>query len=316
MIKSSCISVVAVILCLGICIVQQDMAIGQDKLPATAELTIKHIHSIGRPAEVAKVKSRGISGKAQVSFVQGAKGQITDGQFLCVSEGQKMGLQMKFGDVNYPGEYFAYNGTEATVGHISPGQKSPIADFLYRYNGIMKEGFLGGVFSVAWPLLREEAKQLNFQISQEKIGDKQYYVADYSSQKTLGDVKIKLFFDAKNFRHVRSEYRVRHANDASSMPSVSGGSGPGSINQGATLSKPMDRAPRATIQESQADSIYLLVEKFDNFANIGGLVLPQDYSIEYSVEGTGTSFIAKWVVLAEHWMSNRPVDQSFFVAQK
>lgn len=316
MIRSSCITVIAVILCLGICVVQQNAVIGQDKLPTTGELIIKHIHSIGRPAEVAKVKSRGISGKAQVNFVQGAKGQINDGQFLCVSEGQKVGLQMKFGDVNYPGEYFAYNGAEATVGHISPGQKSPVADFLYRYNGIMKEGFLGGVFSVAWPMIKEENKQLGFQISQEKVGDSLFYVAEYSSPKTLGDVKVKLFFDSKNFRHVRSEYRVRHANDASSMPSVSAGTGPGSINQGATLSKPMDRAPRATIQESQADSIYLLVEKFSNFANIGGLVLPQDYALEYSVEGTGSTFIAKWVVLAEHWKNNGNIDQSFFVAQK
>jgi len=58
-----------------------------------------------------------------------------------------------------------------------------------------------------------------------------------------------------------------------------------------------------------------MVEKFGNFANIGGLVLPQDYSIDYSEEGRAT-FVARWAVMIEHWIPNRPVDPTFFVAQK
>jgi len=35
---------------------------------------------------------------------------------------------MKFSDVKYPGEYFAYNGKDTTVGYISPDRnpRSPI----------------------------------------------------------------------------------------------------------------------------------------------------------------------------------------------
>ncbi len=83
---------------------------------------------------------------------------------MCVSDGKKLAIVLKYSDINYPGEYFAYNGKDVSVGHISPGQKSPLADFLFRYNGIMKEGLLGGVFSTGWPLLNLQEKPVDSDI--------------------------------------------------------------------------------------------------------------------------------------------------------
>jgi len=100
---------------------------------------------------------------------------------------------------------------------------------------------------------------------------------------------------------------------------VTAGAGPAPVNQSTVGAngRPNERTPQATMQGNQPDSIYVLVEKFDNFGNIDRLVvLPQDYSIEYSVEGSGATFLAKWTVLAEHWMDNGNTDKSFFVAQK
>jgi len=279
----------------------------------------RHLSSIGKPAALAQIKSRGISGKAAVQFIQGAKGQITNGQFICVSEGQKMGLRMIFPDTNYPQEYFAFNGTDVSVGYISPGQRSPVADFIFRYNGLMKEGFLGGVLSTAWPFLKAKDQQPEYQFSKEKIDNSEFYVFAYSSKKQLGDVKVKLFIEPKTFHHVKTEYRVRMANDLSAMPSVNSGGNRDPLNRDEILAsgRPGKTVPKGTLQGNQADSIYVLTEGFSNFANIGGLTLPQDYSIEYSMEGTGATFLAKWALLAEHWMPNREgIDQSFFVAQK
>ncbi|MDM7997880.1 MAG: hypothetical protein QUT30_19595 [Acidobacteriota bacterium] len=305
------------IFCFAVCCAQTSLLIGQEKELTAAELIAAHVKSLGKPADVAQIKSRGISGKAAVQFIQGAKGQINDGQFICVSEGNKLGLRMTFSDTNYPQEYFAYNGSEVSVGYISPGQRSPLADFIFRYNGLMKEGFLGGTLSTTWPLLR--AKQNDYVYSKEKLENGDYHVLEYTSKNTQGNVKIKLYFEPKTYHHVRTEYRVRLSNDLSAMESVNTGGNPDPINRDAILSsgRPGATRPRATIQGNQADSIYMMTEKFGNFANIGGLVLPQDYSIEYSMEGTGATFLAKWVLLAEHWMPNRGnIDQSFFVAQK
>jgi hypothetical protein len=226
---------------------------------------------------------------------------------------------MVFPDTNYPQEYFAYNGADVTVGYISPGQRSPLADFIFRYNGLMKEGFMGGILSTAWPFLKTKDTQPDYRLSTEKVEDAELYVIEYSAKKALGDVKAKLYFEPKTFHHLRSEYRVRLANDMSAMGSVNSGGNPDPINRDAILAtgRPGATRPRATLQGNQADSIYVMTEKYGNFAKIGDLVLPQDYSIEYSMEGTGAAFLAKWVLLAEHWMPNRGnIDQSFFVAQK
>ena len=278
------------------------------------DLIAKHIRSIGKPEEVAKIKSRGISGKAAVEFVVGAKGMLSDGQFLCVSDGRNLGMRMVFKDVNYPGEYFAYNGKETSVGYITPGQRSPVGDFVFRYNAFVKEGLLGGVLSTAWPLLKPYEEQLEMQYKQEKIGDISYHVLEYGTSKVFGDVKVKLYFDPKTFRHVRTEYRVRHKNEMSALPGITD-SRQQSVNQSPS-GRPNDRQPTGTIMQNQADSIYVLTEKFDNFGNVNGLVLPQDYYLDYSVEGQ-SAIVVRWAIMLEHWINNSPkIDQSFFAAQK
>ena len=60
----------------------------------------------------------------------GGTGKLT-GNSLFVSEGYMLGIIMKFGALDYPGDYFAYDGEEVTVSHINPGQRSP----LDRING-------------------------------------------------------------------------------------------------------------------------------------------------------------------------------------
>ncbi len=319
MTKRNYIHLFSAILCFSVCFAQTALLVGQGKELTASEVIAAHVKALGKPTEVAQIKSRGISGKAAVQFIQGAKGQISNGQFICVSEGDKVGLRMTFPDTNYPQEYFAYNGSEVTVGYISPGQRSPLADFIFRYNGLMKEGYLGGVLATSWPLLRAKDKLPEYQYSKEKIGNVDYHVLEMNSKNAQGTVKIKLYFEPKTYHHVQTEYRVRLSNDLSAMGSIQDGGNrePTDFSAIPATGRPGATRARGTLQGNQADSIYVMTEKFGNFANIGGLALPQDYSIEYSMEGTGAAFLAKWVLLAEHWMPNRGnIDQSFFVAQK
>ena len=313
-------ALIAVVICLCVCAIQPDAVWGQNKELSATELVAKHLNALGKPEALAKAKTRGVFGDAAVQFIQGGRGQLLDGQFALGSEGRNLGMQLKFNDVNYPGEYFAYNGTETTVGYITPGQKSPIADFIFRYNGLMKEGLLGGTLSVTWPLLNVKERQTELVCKQEKVEDRNYYVLEYGSRKSLGgDLKVKLYFDPETFLHVRTEYRVRIKNDATALPSVKGSALPSStsgLGENDARTKPDARQARATIQESQADSIYVLLEKFSNFSAVDGVVLPKDYSIEYSAEGSGVSFIARWAVMVKFWKPNMQILPDFFVAQK
>lgn len=313
MVAAKSLCCVVMLFCCSASVLCSDGLFAQGENLTAGEVIARHRDSIGKPEELAKIASRGISGKAAVQFIQGATGLLNDGRFLCVSEGRKIEMVMKFGANRYPGEYFAYNGSESSVGHISPGQRSPLADILFRYDAVMKMGFLGGVLSVAWPLLKPLEEQPGMLYRHEEIEGQPVHTIEYLSDKSLGDVRVKLFFDIRTFRHVRSEYRVRLKNDMTAMDSVVSGL-PRSARDSAR--RPADLSPRPTIQESQPDSIYVLIEKFSNLAKVGEEVLPQDYLIEYSVEGYGASFVARWAVLIEHWRNNGVVDESFFTAQK
>jgi len=134
---------------------------------------------------------------------------------MCVADGKKLAIVLKYGDLNYPGEYFAYDGKDVSVGHISPGQRSPLADFLFRHKGIMKEGLLGGVFSIGWPLLNLKEKQVELEYRETTIDGRRLHEIEYRPKDSLRDMKIKLYFDQETNRHVRTEYRVRVRDDMS-----------------------------------------------------------------------------------------------------
>jgi hypothetical protein len=319
MIRQKYLSLFAVVFCLSLCLVQTNEAFAQENGMTVKDLIAKHLASIGSPETLAKVTSRGMTGKAAVNFIQGASGLLNDGTFLCVSEGKNIGMTMKFNDVHYPGEYIAYNGKETSVKDIVPGQKSPLALFLFTYNSMIKEGFFGGVLSTAWPLLKSGEELTGYQLKKDKIKDKEFYVLE----KNLLNINVKLFFDVNTYRHMRTEYLVHlKENIASNSNVVTNNSSMGtaaSTPSSASRSS-AEFAPTPTIRESQPDSIYKLIEKFDLHAAIGGkasgLILPVSYGIEFSSEGNAT-FLAQWSVLVDHWMNNgAKVDPSFFIASK
>ena len=229
---------------------------------------------------------------------------------MLVSDGNKLAIVLKYSDINYPGEYFAYNGKDVSVGHISPGQKSPLADFLFRYNGIMKEGLLGGVFSTAWPLLNLKDKPVTLTYREATIDGRRLHEIDYHPKQSLGDMKIKLYFDMETYRHVRTEYRLVVKDDMSAAP---GGLGTRTGNFQAAGG---DTPGFDTLQQGLPDSIYVLVEKFGDFKKIGAMTLPHSYSMDYSLEGQGHTFIGKWNLQAAQWAFNRALDEKLFLAQK
>jgi hypothetical protein len=88
-------------------------------------------------------------GKAKFNVVR-AKASGTEGQVVFASEGKKTILGMKFADPNYPQDTFGFDGSNAKVGFILPGQRSLVGGFLYRHENIIEHGLLGGVLSSAW----------------------------------------------------------------------------------------------------------------------------------------------------------------------
>jgi hypothetical protein len=267
---------------------------GSAKDDVTVEqVSARHLKSLGSPEALAELKALAFVGTTSVDFIQGMQGSMS-GASMCVADGKKLAIVMKYTDLEYPGEYFAYNGKDVSVGHISPGQRSPLGDFLYRNNGIMKEGLLGGVFSGGWPLLDLNKNQADLSCREATMDGRLMHEIDYRPKKSLRDVKIKIYLDGETGRHIKTEYRIRVRDDMSVLPS-------------ATFN---------TLKQGLPDSIYVLTERFDDFKTVNAMTLPHRYTVDYSVEGQGRAFIAKWLVEATQWGFNQTYDERIFAAQK
>ena len=309
--KSNCLALMSIILCLLLNVSQSERLFADDKKLKPEEVVANHLQSLGKPELVQKMQSRTFKGTTSFEFIQGMSGSSSTGQLVFASERNKLGLVLKYNDLNYPGEYFAYNGEDVTVGHIRPGQRSPLADFIYRYSGLMKEGLLGGVWSISWPLLDIQKKQPMLKYKAAKVDGRKLHELEYRAQKGLGDVKVKLFFDFETYRHVRTEYRVQVKDDQSTRREGA------SRRQSVGITRYPGDAAGSEIFDVAPDSIYVLVEKFDDFHDYSGLMLPAVCSYEYSVEGQGSSFVAHWTMKADAIIvHNGKVREDFFTAQK
>jgi hypothetical protein len=282
-------------LCLSLFVSKTEKSYAGSNEDLTPEkLIATHVKSIGDPAILATVQSRMFVGSTNVDFIQGYSSGTLKGNALFISEGPKLGIVLKYPDINYPGEYFAYDGKDVTVGHIQPGQKSPIADFIFRFNKVMKGGLLGGVMSASWPLLDITKKNVVMKYHLAKIDGRQLHDLEYHPKEGFGDMKIHFYFDVETFQHVRTEYRVKHPDDATMGSLV-------------TMSS----------QEVRPDSFYTLIEKFEDYKKVGPLTLPHRYILEYSQEGVRSTFIAHWTLNVDQWGFNaKDLDQKFFQAQK
>jgi hypothetical protein len=303
---------------------QSESSFAKDKGLTPEEVVAAHLKSIGTPELLASIKNRGMSGSSSVEFVQGGVGTLA-GQCIVVSAGPSLSIILKFGGVDYPGEYFAYDGTDVEVSTISPGQRSPLGDFIFRYKGLMKEGLLGGVWSLGWPLLDIPKRNPSLKYTSAKVDGRELHEIDYTPKGGLNNIKVKLFFEPGTFRHVRTEYilTVKGEQALQAGQTVTRGA-PSSANIGSGQGSSGPITRDAGVQDMIVNSHYLLVEKFDNFKEVkfkdskgsitGSLLLPHSYALEYSVEGQGSSFLAHWNLIADQWMQNGNINASIFKA--
>ena len=243
------------------------------------QLVAEHLKSIGDPDAISQVKSISFTGTSFVKFIQGMQGQLL-GTSKLVSQGSKMAIVMGFNNLDYPGEHFAFDGKNVTVTNMQPGVKSPVADFIHRYNRIMTNGMLGGVFSNAWPLLDIKTNKPNMKLRKTKVDGSELYEIEYRPRSNHGEMRIRLFFDPETYRHVRTEYKV-------------------------------------STRIGERDLYDTLTEKFENFKKAGDLTLPHNYTIEYMTDGAQTAFIGTWDMEVTDWTFNAPdIDQQLFRVDK
>jgi hypothetical protein len=242
------------------------------------ELVAKHLQSLGTPDALAQIKARSISGTSTFKFISGATGQMS-GKAQWVSEPGKMGIVLQYGGTEYPGEHFAYDGKDTMVDYIKPGQRSPLGDFLFTYNGILKNELLGGVFNLDWPLLNVKESGVKLKAKKKTVDGRELYEVECMPRKSMENVKVKLYFDAADFRHVMTEYRLRQL-----------------------------------LRDTMTN--YVVREQFDDFKPTDGITLPYKYSLNFLYEGGSSSLQTLYTIDVEKIGHNGNIDPRFYAAQK
>lgn len=277
MATKGCLIPLTVALCFSFGIIRSEKSFAKDKELKLEEVIAAHLKSIGSPEVLAATKSREIRGAASVTFIQGAFANMLGGQSQIASEGRKLGMVMNYGAIEYPGEHFAFDGDHVTVGYIDFGIRSNFGEFIRQFYGVMKEGLLGGTLSVAWPLLDLQERRPRLQYQKRKTEGRLLHALTYSPKSRSGTDKllIRLFFDGETFRHVMTEYTYQVGDYSNNIKS--------------------------------------LKERFDDFREVDGMMLPHRYTMDYST--TAPSFIGSWTIEAKQWLHNAPIDPRFFKAQ-
>jgi hypothetical protein len=270
---------------LAISVTSAPIAAKDDKLKPE-ELVAQHLASIG-PAEKRKaIISRVTTGPAQVTFRVGGNGSL-NGKGNILSEGNAVRVGFNFGALDYPGEQIAFDGNKVTAGQISPGNYPPFSGFVYENDVLLKEGLLFGTLSTNWALLDLQARRPKLDVTGlKKIEGRQLYELKYSGRNSKANMQAWLYFDPETFRHVRSQFK---------------------------LEVPTSRLTRIT--DSAELVRYQILEQFDQFKEVDGLVLPHSYKLDFTVDAPRGGLLTSWTHLIERITHNEPVERQLFLLQ-
>ena len=222
-----------------------------DKLKPV-DIIAKHLDSIGKKERREAVKNQILI--CTVQFNQLGSTSTVVGNAVLASEGEKNITGMNLNSNDYPLERYSFDGEKSNVAFTKPGVYSILGDFIFSNRGLIKEGLFGGAMFSSWALHDIDTRQPRVSLAgTKKIGSIDTYVLDYLPKNAL-DLDIKMYFDQKTFRHVRTEY-----------------------------SKVIAARQTASINESagQSPDRIQVVEEFSGFQQMDGLTLPGEYVLTY-----------------------------------
>jgi hypothetical protein len=260
-------------------------------LPQTKEklkpedVVARHLEAIGTADARSNIKTMIATGTVEVTFRARSTSRAT-GTSLVASEGNKNLFSLLFNSPDYPHERIAFNGDKVTGASITPGNYSPLVNFLLGYDTIMRQGLLGGTLSMAWPMHRLAERNAKLEYGGlKKISGRQAHELKYLPRKG-SDVSISLYFDAETFQHVRTEYSKSIMGQMGSSPDTSARAG--------------------------AETRYKMVEEFGDFRQEGKLTVPHDYKLSFSINNANNTVSFEWTMKFTRFIFDQPIEGKEF----
>lgn len=245
----------------------------------------KHLDAIGSADRLKAIKSRLTTGTTHVEITVGGHASV-DGDGNVVSQDNALRVLFRFPSNQYTGELFAFDGKETVVGQMSPGVRSPLGNFIFQNDDILKYGLMFGPLSTSWALANAEGKQPKLDVSgPKKIEGKSVYELKYIPRRD-STVTAYYDFDSETFRLVRSQLKVERA--------------------------PVSVSDKAQITDSAEPIRYTLTEHFEDYKEIDGLMLPYLYKFDYSLDSPKGGFVGAWTYTIKQIGHNQQLDAKFF----
>jgi hypothetical protein len=260
-------------------------AVAQDKRKLTPEeIFSKHVESIGTKEAIAAAQTREYHGKAQTRNVRYADTAVT-GKAHLVSTLDKTLFKLMFETkvtADYAGETAVYDGSKLHIPVLVDARRSALGAFLFDNPQIIKQGFLGGSLMASWALLDPKNK-----ISKpayeglEKIDDREVHVVRCAPKGS--GTRVKLFFDAQTFQHMRTTYSTE-------------------------ITPPVFRNDEGRVSSVK----FKLVEDFSNYKFINDLRIPLSYKLDYSVELPSRQEQFEWTLNLQRFAFNQKIADDVF----
>lgn len=232
--------------------------------PTPSEILKKHAEAVGTADKRSPTKSRIAIGTSvfKVKLPETA----AEGKAFLASNADNSMLMSSFTLSEYPYEKIGLFRGKVEVPFIRPGARSPIGSYIYQNDNLIKERIFGGNIFSTWAMLDESAvgDRVRF-AGKKKVNGREAYVLRYLSKSSASaNSSIEIFFDSKDSRHLRTEYRQTILQTTNYQIGIFG-------NQ-------------------TGESFNLLTEDFDDYREIEGLMLPHKYEVKLLLDGrTGTN---------------------------
>jgi hypothetical protein len=251
------------------------------------EVITKHLDSIAPADKRAAHKSFMAVGEVGIEYIT-QKSQPAGGRAIIASDGKTFFFGMNLNASDYAQEKIVFNGSKTSVAFVRPGSRSPLGTFLNSSPELISQGIFGGVLSTNWTLLSEDARSRFSYSGTKKVAGSEAHALRFNP-KGGSDLDITLYFDAKTFQHVRTEYK------RTSSASI-----------GATI----DQSAR------QNETRISLTEDFSVFRDIQGMMLPHQHKVLYVTSGTrGTNEIS-WTSQFTEFVPNPKLDPGTFNTER
>ncbi len=247
------------------------------------QLVQQHLESIAPLDRLKARRTFAVQGDCEYRILAGGV-LSANGISQLVSKGESYNMMFNFPAGEYGGTQYVTNGKKTDTRYSSGGQVNPLRVFLQGQDALLTEGLLGGELTTAWALLDVAGRRprLKYQGIQD-IDGRPLHRLDYRIRKGGMDLENRLYFDLKTFHHVLSTYEVEVSSQMGATPEASS----------------QNRVSRARVEE-----------RFSDFKDLGGFVLPTTWTLLYSKMTDDGSILLQWRTTIKHSAANVPFPEN------